>query len=112
MFWLQISEAHLKGDQILKKGEWTFLSNHGRVIAYIAKNPRSTSHIIANATNLSIPGVHRIISDLEKAGYVERSKNGRSNVYTVHPELPMRHHLESEYCVGDVLKAIGCKPAK
>ena len=93
----------------MKKGEWTFLSNHGRVLAYIAKNPHSTVQSIASATGLSGPGVQKIIGDLGKSGYIERLKAGRSNYYTVHPELPMRHHLESEYPVGQVLRAIGCQ---
>ncbi len=96
----------------MKKGEWTFLSNHGRVLAYIVKNPQTICQDIAQDTDLSISGVQKIINDLEQGGYIDRIKVGRCNQYKVHPEMPMRHHLEAEYAVGDVLLAIGCRPPK
>ncbi len=94
----------------MKKGEWTFLSNHGRILAYIVKHPDSTSQEIAYETGLSISGVQKIITDLEEGGYIDRVKVGRNNRYKIHPELPLRHPLESEYSVGDILLAIGCQP--
>lgn len=92
----------------MKKGEWTFLSNHGRVLAYISKHANSTSQNIAYETGLSIGAVQIIIADLVKAGYLERMRVGRRNQYRVHPELPMRHRLESDHSVGELLLAIGC----
>ena len=92
----------------MKKGQWTFLSNHGRVFAYIIKHPKTTGQKIAYDTGLSTSGVNKIITDLEKGGYIRRIKVGRCNEYKVHPELPMRHHLESEYPVRNVLLALGC----
>jgi hypothetical protein len=96
----------------MKKGEWTFLSNHGRVLAFISKHPDNTSLNIAYEASLSVGGVQRIITDLEEAGYLERIKVGRRNSYIVHPELPMRHRLESHHSVGDLLAALGCWPEK
>jgi DNA-binding MarR family transcriptional regulator len=91
----------------MRKGEWTFLSNHGRVFVYLAKHPKSTSQEIAQEANLSIRTVQNIIDELEINGYVARQKEGRCNRYTVHPELPMRHKLEKDHSVGEILRVLG-----
>ena len=97
----------------MKRKNWMFLSNHGHVLAYVTKFPRSTSEDIARKINLSMRGVQNILADLDDAGYVDKVKEGRSNSYIVHPELPMRHRLERDHTVGDMLRALGCdKPKK
>lgn len=93
----------------MEKGSWTFLSNHGRVLVYLAKNPRSTTEIISREVGLSLRGVQKIISDLEAGGYVARNKEGRRNRYTIHPDRPMRHRLESDHAVGEILIAMGAR---
>jgi len=94
----------------LPKREWTFLTNHGRVLAYIAKYSDSTAEEIAQKVGITLRAVQKIISDLERDGYLEHQKQGRRNRYTVHSELPMRHRLEHDHLVGDILIVLGCKP--
>ena len=91
----------------MEKGNWTFLSNHGRVLVYLAKNPSSTTETISREVDLSLRGVQKIISDLENGGYVARTKEGRCNRYTIHPDRPMRHRLESNHVIGEILLAMG-----
>ncbi len=93
----------------MEKGKWTFLSNHGRVFVYIAKQPKSTTEVISREVGLTQRGVQKIIAELEAAGYIARHKEGRCNSYEIHPELPMRHRMEREHAVGDLLLALGCK---
>lgn len=92
----------------MEKGQWTFLSNHGRVFVYITKHPKSTTEAISRQVGLTQRGVQKIISELEAAGYIARRREGRCNLYTVRPELPMRHQLERDHAVGDLLLALGC----
>lgn len=96
----------------MKKGEWTFLSNHGRVLVYLHNNPKSTTEEISRETELSQRGVQKIITELETAGYIARKKVGRRNLYTVYSELPMRHHLEHEHTVGEIIRALTDSPEK
>jgi predicted transcriptional regulator len=91
----------------MKKGQWTFLSNHGRVLIYISQNPESTTEDISHNVQLSLRGVQKIIDELEAAGYITRRKEGRRNTYILHPEMPMRHHLESGHAVSDIIEALG-----
>lgn len=92
----------------MEKGQWTFLSNHGRVLVYIAKHPKSTTEVISREAGLTQRGVQKIIAELEATGYITRRKEGRCNLYTVRSELPMRHQLERDHAVGDLLLALGC----
>jgi predicted ArsR family transcriptional regulator len=96
----------------LKKGEWTFLTNHGRVLAYIAKHPERTTQEIAQEAGITVRAVQRIIAELEAGGYLARHKEGRRNRYAVHPEIPMRHRLERNHAVGDILVALGSNAQK
>lgn len=94
----------------MKKGEWTFLTNHGRVLAYIAKNRQSTIQEIAQKASITLRAVQKILTELEEGGYIVRQKEGRRNHYIIHPEMPMRHRLERDYAIGDILFALGYKP--
>jgi len=96
----------------LKKGEWTFLTNHGRVLAYIAKKPKSMTQEIARKAGITLRAVQKIITELEAGGYIVRHKEGRRNRYSVYSEMPMRHRLEREHAVGDILQALGYRPGK
>ena len=92
----------------MKQKRWMFLSNHGHVFTYITKHPRSTAEETARKINLSLRGVQNILTDLNEAGYLEKVREGRSNRYIVHTELPLRHKLEREHTIGDILQALGC----
>ena len=86
---------------------WTFISNHGLVLTYIAKHPQSTAREIASAINITEWTVRKIIDDLEAAGYIERRKAGRRNMYRIDPYLYMRHETIRDVRVGDLLKVLG-----
>jgi DNA-binding MarR family transcriptional regulator len=94
----------------MMKRKWMIFSNHGIVLAYIAKHPKSTTPEIAQKTLLSVWGVQRIIADLEKDGYIGKIRNGRCNQYEVYSQLPLRHRLMRHCTVGKVLQSIGYKP--
>ncbi|MBM3142597.1 MAG: winged helix-turn-helix transcriptional regulator [Chloroflexi bacterium] len=93
---------------MLKRREWTFLTNHGRVLAYLAKHPRATAREIAQEVGVTERAIQKVIFDLDRGGYIVRHREGRGNRYTIHPELPMRHRLEREHAVGKLLLALGC----
>ncbi|MFA5629031.1 MAG: helix-turn-helix domain-containing protein [Dehalococcoidales bacterium] len=88
---------------------WSFLTSHGVVFAYIAQNPRSTMQKIAEVTDLSIRGVSIIIDNLAKSGFLTKVKEGRCNYYIVHPEATMREDVIGEVTIGQMLKAYNCE---
>lgn len=88
---------------------WTFITNHGLVLSFIFRNPRSTAREIANHIGVTERTTHKIISDLEITGYIERRKEGRSNVYRVNPSLPLRHHTKQDVMIDELLEALTTK---
>ena len=87
-------------------GRWKFISNHGLVLNYIFHNPRHTAREIADHVGVTERTTHKIISDLETTGYIERSKRGWTNVYRVDSALPLRHHTKQDILVSDLLDAL------
>jgi predicted ArsR family transcriptional regulator len=86
--------------------EWTFLTNHAHVLLAIASDPNLRLRDIADRVGITERAAVGIIADLEVAGYIEREKMGRRNTYTLKPNRPMRHPLESHHQVGELLSAI------
>ncbi len=79
------------------------------MLSYISHNNTSTAREIAQYIGVTERTTHKIISDLEAAGYIERRKIGRRNVYSVDPELPLRHHTKQDVIVSDLLEALTSK---
>jgi predicted HTH transcriptional regulator len=91
----------------LKQRPWTFLTYHGRVLVYLTKNPHATCREIAQKAGVTERAIQKVICDLVGDGYIVRHRTGRGNTYKINPELPMRHRMEREHAVGDLLKALG-----
>ena len=89
--------------------KWTVITNHGLVLSYIFHNSTSTAREIANHIGVTERTTHKIISDLEVAGYIKRQKIGRRNVYNVDPQLPLRHHTKTDIVVEDLLESLTAK---
>ncbi len=85
---------------------WTFITNHGLVLSYISHNSTSTAREIAQYIGVTERTTHKIISDLEQAGYITRRRRGRRNVYSVDPNLPLRHHTKKDVIVSELLEAL------
>jgi DNA-binding MarR family transcriptional regulator len=86
-----------------RAGEWTFLTNHALVLLCIARNPDTRLRDIAAAVGITERSVQAIVTDLEEAGYLTRSRVGRRNRYQLHTAQPLRHPLEREHEVDDLL---------
>jgi hypothetical protein len=91
----------------VKEKKWTILSNHGRILACLARYPNVTIQSLAYKTCLSIRAVENSIDDLEDARYLSRTRVGRCNYYQVNYEKPLHHPLGRKTKVGVVLQALG-----
>ncbi|MBN2801675.1 MAG: MarR family transcriptional regulator [Deltaproteobacteria bacterium] len=88
------------------KPQWTFLTNHAHVLLCIAKNPNFRLRDIAEVVGITERAVHRIVVDLTEAGFVDVKRDGRCNVYIMHPEKNLRHPIESQSLVAGLIKLI------
>ena len=57
--------------------DWTFLTNHARVLRCIAQDPGVRLRDIAQCAGITERATHRIVSDLVEAGYLTRHRLGR-----------------------------------
>lgn len=85
---------------------WTFLTNHAHVLFCLVQQPDIRMRDIAQKIGLTERWVQQIIRELAADGYIERRRNGRRNEYVVHPQLPLRHPLESHCSVQDMLEVV------
>jgi len=83
--------------------EWTFVTNHGLVLSYVADHKRITSRQIATALGITERRVQRIIADLEQSGYLVKTRSGRHNTYVVNTELPLRHPTQRDRAVKELI---------
>ena len=87
--------------------EWTLITNHGLVLAYIAKRPQSTARAIASAVNVTERTVQKIIAELVAEQYIERRRVGRNNEYRINSHTELRHETTRDVMVEDFLKVLG-----
>jgi DNA-binding MarR family transcriptional regulator len=89
---------------------WRFVTNHGHVLACIAADPGVRLRDIAATVGITERAVGQIVSDLEQAGYVTKTRVGRRNRYEVHRELPLRHPLHRHHTVGELIRFLQAPP--
>ena len=87
-------------------GDWTFFTNHARVLACVAQEPGVRLREIANCAGITERAAHRIVCELEADGYLTRHRIGARNFYELHPDRPLRHQMESGLGVGDLLRLL------
>ena len=85
---------------------WTFLTNHARVLACVAREPDVRIRTVAHCAGITERAAQKLISELVEAGYLTRHRLGSRNFYEVHPELPLRHPADSHRRVGDLLRVM------
>ena len=86
--------------------EWSLLTNHGRVLLCIARDPGARLRDIASEIGITERTAHGIVTDLTEAGYVVKTKHGRRNSYEVQHHLPLREPVTPERTVGEVLRVL------
>ena len=86
--------------------EWTFITNHGLVLASIADyhGKRKTVVEIADEVGITERTAHKIILDLERDGYITKTKVGRQSSYQINPDMPI---MMTDATVGDLLRMLG-----
>ncbi|MGO9559042.1 MAG: helix-turn-helix transcriptional regulator [Acidimicrobiales bacterium] len=82
---------------------WNFLTNHGRVLLCIARDPGARLRDIAAELAITERRSQGIIKDLVEAGYVEKSKTGRRNSYEIRGHLPLPEMADRDHAIGDLL---------
>jgi DNA-binding MarR family transcriptional regulator len=81
-----------------------FVTNHAHVLQVIAADPTARLRDIAQTVGITERTAAQIVNDLEQAGYLSKSRDGRRNCYEVHENLPLRHPQHRHHTVGDLIR--------
>jgi Mn-dependent DtxR family transcriptional regulator len=83
---------------------WRFVTNHARVLTCIAADPSLRLRDVAVAVGITERTAAQIVNELEQAGYLTKTRDGRRNQYEIHAELPLRHPHHRHQTVGDLIR--------
>ena len=86
--------------------DWTFLTNHAHVLICIARDPGVRLRDVAARVGITERAAQRIVADLVAAGYLTSTREGRRNRYRVDETLPLRHPLERDHRIGEILAVL------
>jgi MarR family len=85
---------------------WKFLTNHAQVLVCIAHDPGIRLREISETIGITERAAHRIVAELDDAGYITRTRVGRRNQYTVHPDRLLPDRVARSGSVGDLLSIL------
>lgn len=83
--------------------DWTFLNNHTHVLLCLAREPKARLRDVAQLVGITERAVQKIVRDLEDCAVLRRFRDGRRNQYEIDLAQPLRHPLESNHTVGELL---------
>jgi hypothetical protein len=86
--------------------QWTLLSNHGRVLLCIARDPEVRLRDIAIEVGVTERSAFGIVSDLADDGYIVKEREGRRNRYEIQPHLPLPEAPDRAEVIGEVLNLL------
>ncbi len=88
------------------KHGWTFLTNHAHVLIAISRNGELRQRDISQVVGITQGAVQRILDDLEEGGYIHRERVGRRNRYEIVSGIPLRHPLEENHTIDELLSTL------
>jgi hypothetical protein len=83
--------------------EWSFLTNHARVLLCVAHDPGIRLRDLATTLDITERTAHGIVADLVNADYVVKERDGRRNRYQIQHHLPLPEATASQRTIGEVL---------
>lgn len=83
--------------------QWTFLNNHAHVLICLGRYPDAVLREVAQRVGITERATQKIIKDLVDCEVLQRHRQGRCNRYRINFEHPLRHPLEKQHTVGELL---------
>ena len=85
---------------------WTLLSNHGHVLVCLSRDPEARLRDVAADVGITERAVKKIVRDLQGGGMISVMKSGRRNSYRLHKKQTLRHQLEADCTLRDLIGVI------
>ena len=83
------------------------LTNHAHALLCVSRDPHMRLRDIADCIGITERATHRIVCELEDAGYLTRTRDGARNRYQIHGDKPLPHDLDAGVRVDDLLSVFG-----
>ena len=87
--------------------DFAFLTNHAKALLLIAQDRHIRIRDLAGLLQITERATQRVVADLAAAGYIDRERQGRRNVYTVRTSLPLGLPLQRDIDIGTLLAVLG-----
>lgn len=84
--------------------DWTLFSNHGHVLVCLARDNKARLRSVADDVGITERAVQKIVGELQQAGFITITKQGRCNRYDINTRKALRHTLEARCTVGRLLQ--------
>jgi len=89
-----------------RDSDWNLLSNHGKVLVCVARDPEIRVSDIAAAVGIRERAVQRILADLRSDGIISATREGRRNRYRINRRRPAPADPLGGRSVGDVVDSL------
>ena len=86
--------------------DFAFVTNHGKTLLLIAHDQRIRMRDIADRLHITERATQRIVADLARAGYLERERDGRRNIYSVRTDIPLGLPIQRDIDIGSLLSIL------
>ena len=94
----------MKSTSADKSPGWSFLTSHARVLQAVAADPTIRLRDIAAQTGVTERTAAQIVGELERAGYLTKTRNGRRNHYEIREDLSLRHPNHHHRTLGELIR--------
>jgi DNA-binding MarR family transcriptional regulator len=82
---------------------WTFLTSHAHVLLAVARAPDARVQDLAGQVGISERAALTILQDLIESGYIDRTRVGRRNHYTLRVSRPFRHPTNADHSIDELI---------
>jgi len=80
----------MKSSSGKQHSQWSLVTNHGHVLAYISMNADARLRDVAEQVGITERRAAQIVNDLDRAGYLKKTRAGRRNRYQVNREMTVQ----------------------
>jgi DNA-binding MarR family transcriptional regulator len=86
--------------------DWTFFSPYAHVLICLADNPRIRLRELAERVGVTERTAMRLVDRLDRAGVVQRRREGRRNVYEIVAKGALEHPIEAGCSLERLLRTV------
>ena len=84
----------------------TFFTNYRHVLIFISQHSDATLREVYERVGITERATHRIVAELEQAGFLSKRRQWRRNFYEVNTDKPLRHPLEEHCSIRQIIDTV------